>query len=222
MQDLKNPIIFLGPSLDVGKARNVLEADYRPPAKKGDLIRLIMSLDDKDTVVGLIDGYFLLDYPPTPIEVYQLIIRPNTVVMGSSSIGALRAVELEKFGMIGVGKIFQLFKHGRLDEDDEVAVTFSHGLYRLESEAMVDIRYNLYLSMKKGFLDKETKYAITKVAKNIYFPFRTYPNIVEETIRRYPKLDEKVRLFESYILKNRRSLKERDALELLENIRNRI
>jgi hypothetical protein len=222
LQDLKNPIIFLGPSLDVGKARNVLEADYRPPAKKGDLIRLIMSLDDKDTVVGLIDGYFLLDYPPTPIEVYQLIIRPNTVVMGSSSIGALRAVELEKFGMIGVGKIFQLFKQGRLDEDDEVAVTFSHGLYRLESEAMVDIRYNLYLSMKKGFLDKETKYAIAKVAKNIYFPFRTYPNIVEETIRRYPKLDEKVRLFESYILKNRRSLKERDALELLEYIRNRI
>ena len=50
----------------------MLEADYRPPAKKGDLIRLIMSLDDNQTIVGLVDGYFLLDYPPTPIEVYQL------------------------------------------------------------------------------------------------------------------------------------------------------
>ncbi|MGH9954024.1 MAG: TfuA-like protein, partial [Nitrososphaeraceae archaeon] len=109
---MKNAIVFVGPSLDTEKARNVLEADYRPPAKKGDLIRLIMSLDDRETVVGLIDGYFLLDYPPTPIEVYQLIFRHNTIVIGSSSIGALRAVELEKFGMIGIGKVFELFKYG--------------------------------------------------------------------------------------------------------------
>jgi TfuA protein len=219
---MKNVIVFVGPSLDTEKARKRLEADYRPPAKKGDLIRLIMSLDDKETVVGLIDGYFLLDYPPTPIEVYQLIIRHNTVVIGSSSIGALRAVELERFGMIGVGKIFQLFKTGRLDADDEVAVTFSQDLYHLQSEAMVDIRYNLYLSLRKGFIDKETKYAITKVAKDIYFPFRTYHNIVEETIRRYPILDDKVRRFEAYIFKNRKSLKEKDALKLIEYIRDMI
>lgn len=219
---MKNVVVFVGPSLDPEKARTILEADYRPPAKKGDLIKLIMSLDEKETVVGLIDGYFLLDYPPTPIEVYQLIVRPNTVVIGSSSIGALRAVELEKFGMIGIGKIFQLFKHGKLDADDEVAVTFSQDLYRLQSEAMVDIRYNLYLSLKKGFVDKETKDAIAKVAKSIYFPFRTYQNIVEETIKNYPQLENSARRFEAYILRNRKSLKERDALKLIEHIRDMI
>jgi hypothetical protein len=219
---MKNVVVFVGPSLDPKKARTILEADYRPPAKKGDLIKLIMSLDEKETVVGLIDGYFLLDYPPTPIEVYQLIVRPNTVVIGSSSIGALRAVELEKFGMIGIGKIFQLFKHGKLDADDEVAVTFSQDLYRLQSEAMVDIRYNLYLSLKRGFVDKETKDAIAKVAKSIYFPFRTYQNIIEETIKNYPQLENNTRRFEAYILRNRKSLKERDALKLIEHIRDMI
>jgi len=219
---MKNAIVFVGPSLDTEKARNVLEADYRPPAKKGDLIRLIMSLDDRETVVGLIDGYFLLDYPPTPIEVYQLIVRHNTIVIGSSSIGALRAVELEKFGMIGIGKIFELFKYGKLDADDEVAVTFSQDLYQLQSEAMVDIRYNLYLSLRKGVIDKETKYALTKVAKNIYFPFRTYQNIVEETIKRFPKLEDKASRFEAYIVDNRKSLKERDALKLIEYIRDMV
>lgn len=219
---MKNVVVFVGPSLDPEKARTILEADYRPPAKKGDLIKLIMSLDEKETVVGLIDGYFLLDYPPTPIEVYQLIVRPNTVVIGSSSIGALRAVELEKFGMIGIGKIFQLFKHGKLDADDEVAVTFSQDLYRLQSEAMVDIRYNLYLSLKRGFVDKETKDAIAKVAKSIYFPFRTYQNIIEETIKNYPQLENNTRRFEAYILRNRKSLKERDALKLIEHIRDMI
>lgn len=219
---MKNVVVFVGPSLDSEKARTILEADYRPPAKKGDLIKLIMSLDEKETVVGLIDGYFLLDYPPTPIEVYQLIVRPNTVVIGSSSIGALRAVELEKFGMIGIGKIFQLFKHGKLDADDEVAVTFSQDLYRLQSEAMVDIRYNLYLSLKRGFVDKETKDAIAKVAKSIYFPYRTYQNIIEETIKNYPQLENNARRFEAYILRNRKSLKERDALKLIEHIRDMI
>lgn len=219
---MKNVVVFVGPSLDPEKARTILEADYRPPAKKGDLIKLIMSLDEKETVVGLIDGYFLLDYPPTPIEVYQLIVRPNTVVIGSSSIGALRAVELEKFGMIGIGKIFQLFKHGKLDADDEVAVTFSQDFYRLQSEAMVDIRYNLYLSLKRGFVDKETKDAIAKVAKSIYFPFRTYQNIIEETIKNYPQLENNTRRFEAYILRNRKSLKERDALKLIEHIRDMI
>jgi hypothetical protein len=219
---MKNVVVFVGPSLDPEKARTILEADYRPPAKKGDLIKLIMSLDEKETVVGLIDGYFLLDYPPTPIEVYQLIVRPNTVVIGSSSIGALRAVELEKFGMIGIGKIFQLFKLGKLDADDEVAVTFSQDSYRLQSEAMVDIRYNLYLSLKRGFVDKETKDAIAKVAKSIYFPFRTYQNIIEETIKNYPQLENKTRRFEAYILRNRKSLKERDALKLIEHIRDMI
>lgn len=219
---MKNVVVFVGPSLDPEKARTILEADYRPPAKKGDLIKLIMSLDEKETVVGLIDGYFLLDYPPTPIEVYQLIVRPNTVVIGSSSIGALRAVELEKFGMIGIGKTFQLFKHGKLDADDEVAVTFSQDLYRLQSEAMVDIRYNLYLSLKRGFVDKETKDAIAKVAKSIYFPYRTYQNIIEETIKNYPQLENNARRFEAYILRNRKSLKERDALKLIEHIRDMI
>jgi hypothetical protein len=219
---MKNVVVFVGPSLDPKKARTILEADYRPPAKKGDLIKLIMSLDEKETVVGLIDGYFLLDYPPTPIEVYQLIVRPNTVVIGSSSIGALRAVELEKFGMIGIGKIFQLSKHGKLDADDEVAVTFSQDLYRLQSEAMVDIRYNLYLSLKRGFVDKETKDAIAKVAKSIYFPYRTYQNIIEETIKNYPQLENNTRRFEAYILRNRKSLKERDALKLIEHIRDMI
>jgi hypothetical protein len=219
---MKNVVVFVGPSLDPEKARTILAADYRPPAKKGDLIKLIMSLDEKETVVGLIDGYFLLDYPPTPIEVYQLIVRPNTVVIGSSSIGALRAVELEKFGMIGIGKIFQLFKHGKLDADDEVAVTFSQDLYRLQSEAMVDIRYNLYLSLKRGFVDKETKDAIAKIAKSIYFPFRTYQNIIEETIKNYPQLENNARRFEAYILRNRKSLKERDALKLIEHIRDMI
>lgn len=216
---MKKAVIFIGPSLDTEKARQILDVEYRPPARKGDFMRLTTSLDDTRTIVGLVDGYFLLDYPPTPIEVYQLIVRRNIHVIGSSSIGALRAVELEKFGMIGVGTIFELFKCGKLDADDEVAVTFTED-YHLQSEAMIDIRYNLFLSWRKGIIDKETRDIVTKVAKGIYFPFRTYQNIVSETARRFPRLNESVRVFETYIHTNRKSLKERDALRLIKHIKN--
>ncbi len=119
---MSKPVIFLGPTLSIEKAKEILDADYRKPAKKGDLLQLALS-DVK--VVGLIDGYFLQDYPPTPIEVYNLLRKKDIRVFGSSSLGALRAVELNKFGMKGVGKIFEIFRKGIIDSDDEVAVTFT-------------------------------------------------------------------------------------------------
>ena len=39
--------------------------------------------------------------------------------------GALRAAELHVFGMVGVGRVFELFRDGLLEDDDEVAV--AHG-----------------------------------------------------------------------------------------------
>ena len=152
MSDSK-PIIFLGPSLSTEKAKKILDADYRKPAKKGDFLQLVF----KETkYVGLIDGFFLQDYPPTPIEIYNLLRKKGTKVYGSSSLGALRAVELSKYGMIGVGKIFNLFRKGILDADDEVAVTFT-GYSNYKSEALIDIRYNLFLAQKMGIIDIETK-----------------------------------------------------------------
>ena len=53
------------------KAKSIFDAEYRPPAKKGDLLRLGLISDI--SIVGLVDGMFLQDYPPTPIAVYQLV-----------------------------------------------------------------------------------------------------------------------------------------------------
>lgn len=224
-QKEKKPIIFLGPSLSHEKARAIFpEADYRPPAKKGDLLRLAATLttvNGQTVMVGLVDGVFLQDYPPTPIEVYQLAKKEGVLLAGAASLGALRAVELEKFGMVGIGRVFNLYKSGRLDADDEVAVTFADGDFRLQSEAMVDIRYNLYLARKKGAIDDATKRALARVAKSTYFPHRNYPDIVEQARRRHPELEKGLQAFSAYIAKNRKSLKEMDAIELVKFFRAR-
>ena len=215
---MNKPIIFLGPSLTHEKARKILDAEYRPPAKKGDFLRFTMPADGL-TVVGLVDGYFLQDYPPSPIEVYQLIMRKNTVVIGSASLGALRAVELEKFGMIGVGKIFELYKHGIVNADDEVAVTFTEEPQSLQSEAMIDIRFNLFMAKRKGIIDEITKKTVARVAKSVYFPYRNYEDILDKTKNMHPELEHGLESFRAYIRNNRRSLKEKDAIRLIEYIK---
>ncbi|MFZ0514870.1 MAG: TfuA-like protein [Candidatus Nitrosopolaris sp.] len=217
---MNKPIVFIGPSLDIEKARKLFNADYRPPAKKGDLLRLLSCINDDDrAIVGLVDGLFLQDYPPTPIEVYQLLVKKNMLVLGGASLGALRAVELEKYGMIGIGKIFELYKKNKITADDEVAVTFTAETQQLQSEAMIDIRYNLFIALRKGVIDKNTRRAAVKVAKSIYFPDRNYEDIIDETKRRYPSFSDYLESFRSYISKNRQSLKEQDAIKLVKYVK---
>ena len=211
---MNKPIVYLGPTLNREEASKILDADYRDPAKKGDFLRLSHTSDDKK-YVGFIDGVFLHDYPPSPIEVYHLATRKNIELIGASSLGALRAVELEKFGMKGIGKIFQLFKNGILDADDEVAVTFVRDKNILQSEALIDIRFNLFLAYKKGIITNQTKKRSVKIAKNIYFPFRNYDDIIRLTQEQFPSIHDELENFRDYILKNRDSLKARDAKKLL-------
>lgn len=215
------PIIFLGPSLSHEKARKIFDADYRPPARKGDFLRLAAAdFDVVEMSIGFVDGVFLQDYPPTPIEVYHLARKNGVLLVGAASLGALRAVELEKFGMVGIGKIFQLYKTGKVNADDEVAVTFaSEGDYQLQSEAMIDIRYNLYLAHKKGVINEKAKSMLVRLAKEIYFPHRKYTYILEEARNRYPMLESEINSFGSYIRSNRKSLKEMDAIRLVKYLK---
>jgi hypothetical protein len=217
------PIIFLGPSLSHEKARKIFDADYRPPARKGDFLRLAAAdFDVVEMAIGFVDGVFLQDYPPTPIEVYHLARKNGVLLVGAASLGALRAVELEKFGMVGIGKIFQLYKTGKVNADDEVAVTFaSEGDYQLQSEAMIDIRYNLYLAHKKKVINEKAKSVLVRLAKEIYFPHRKYTYILEEARNRYPMLESEINSFDSYIRSNRKSLKEMDAIRLVKYLKER-
>jgi len=215
---MNKPIVYLGPTLNRDEASRILEADYRDPAKKGDFLRLSHTSDEKK-YVGFIDGVFLHDYPPSPIEVYHLATRKNIELIGASSLGALRAVELEKFGMKGIGKIFQLFKNGILNADDEVAVTFVRDKNILQSEALIDIRFNLFLAYKKGIITKQTKKRFVRIAKNIYFPFRNYDDIIRLTEEQFPSINDELENFRDYILKNRDSLKARDARKLFKYLK---
>ncbi len=130
--------VFLGPTLRKDQACALLDAAYYPPARKGDVYRLIGS--GVKTII-LIDGVF--DSTPSVWQRELLQAMDEGIqVLGASSMGALRAAELHPFGMIGYGTIFEWYRDGMIDGDDEVALW--HGSeesgFRPLSEPLVNIR----------------------------------------------------------------------------------
>ena len=113
--------VFLGPTLAADRARAELDAVCLPPVSEGDIYRL---WGRRPRAIGIVDGYFER-VPAVWHKEIMWIMERGVHVFGAASMGALRAVELDSFGMRGVGWVYQQFRDGMLDRDDEVAV--KHG-----------------------------------------------------------------------------------------------
>ncbi|MEO6773519.1 MAG: TfuA-like protein, partial [Kofleriaceae bacterium] len=137
-------IVFVGPTLSAAEVRARLPgAIVRPPAAVGEILDLALARA-RPARIALIDGYFERMAAVWHKELLLAVERGITV-FGAASMGALRAAELARFGMIGVGAIYRAFARGQLDADDEVAVAHLPAAqgYRATSEALVNIRFAL-------------------------------------------------------------------------------
>ena len=166
---MPKPVLYLGPSLPPALAKTILDADYLPPIKRGDLAKLPANV----TLVGIVDGEFYQNLAVSPKEILQLLER-GVVVFGASSMGAIRAAELHPYGMIGIGKIFRMYRDGIIDADDEVAQTYVPHTFVHCSDPLIDIRYALELAVRKGLIQKYVADGVIQQLKDIYFPDRSY------------------------------------------------
>lgn len=164
--------VFLGPTLPREDAVLELDATYLPPVAQGDVLRLCA---EKPAAIGIVDGFFE-SVPSVWHKEILYAIHAGIPVFGASSMGALRAAELHPFGMIGVGAIFEAFRDGRLEDDDEVAVI--HGPaelgYTALSEAMVNIRRTLSDALTDRVLAAGTALRLESIAKELPYRERGY------------------------------------------------
>lgn len=204
-------VVFLGPSLDRERAREILDADYRPPAKRGDVFK---AAKEGASIIGLIDGVFFQDSAVAHKEILH-VLEMKTKVIGSSSMGALRASELYPYGMEGVGEIYRLYMNGILVSDDEVALIFDPVSFDPLSEPLINIRDNIREAEEKMIIEAGAGEKILESALSLYFPDRTYERILE-----IANLDEDEReRFKSFIQKEKCDLKREDAIKALERIK---
>jgi len=206
-------IVFLGPSLEQTAAEKILSAHYLPPARRGDLLAAV---HDGATIIGLIDGVFHQESAVAHREILAAI-KKGVRVIGSSSMGALRAAEMDTLGMVGIGEIYRMYKSGELESDDEVALVFDPSSGMALSEPLINIRFTLKRAMKDGIFDAAVHDVLLASACSLFYPKRTYRAIVSNA---GDAIDEKTReRFLHWVDINACDQKRRDAVAALEYIR---
>jgi len=185
------------------------------PAAQGDIYRAVL---DKPFAIGLIDGYFER-LPAVWHKEILWALKQGVHVFGAASMGALRAAELARFGMRGVGKIFEDFESGRLEDDDEVAV--AHGEqdtgYRATSEAMVNMRATLQQAEQAQVIGRTTHTSLIAIGKRLFYPDRSYPLLLARALEAGCPTRE-VEALRAFVASHRVDQKRLDALELLRAI----
>ena len=203
-------VVFLGPTLSHDDARDVLDAEYRPPAAHGDVLRVALR---RPKAIGLVDGVFER-VPAVWHKEILFALSEGVHVYGAASMGALRAAELDAFGMRGVGTVYRAYADGVLEDDDEVAVAHAgteHG-FRALSDAMVDVRATLAAAVGAGVIHEGTADGLVARIKSTFYAERALVAALD-------RADEEHELLRAWLPGRRVERKREDALELLRAIR---
>jgi hypothetical protein len=211
--------IFTGPTLSAEEGAAELDAVFLPPAAQGDVYRASL---DRPRAIGIIDGYFER-IPSVWHKEILWAMSQGIHVFGASSMGALRAVELEPFGMEGVGAVFEAFKRGELDDDDEVAVAHAAAEdgYKVMSEAMVNIRATHSAAAAARVITDDIRAALDRVAKELFYADRSYPAVLRGGADRGLPAD-KLDALRAWLPRGKVNQKRLDALEMLRVLRERL
>ena len=212
MDTNKNIIVFIGPSLLPVEAKKILKADYRPPVARGDIYNALKGDPD---IIAIIDGVFHKKPAVSHKEILEAL-KSNVVVVGGASMGALRASELDDFGMIGIGQVYKDYRMGIIESDDDVAVVIDPETLEQLSEALINMKYTFMTAKDQNIIDEEDYNILIKTAKSIYYPKRTYNRVLKDSDIGLEKIKNIIKFLDD----SRIDIKRNDAIEVLEYIKN--
>ncbi|MGH9270445.1 MAG: TfuA-like protein [Ilumatobacteraceae bacterium] len=166
------PVVFVGPSLGRAEARAIApDAVFLPPARCGDVLSVLRL---RPAAIVLIDGFY--DTTPAPWHKELLwALELGIPVVGAASMGALRAAELERFGMVGVGQVFASYRDGSRHADADVAVLqlAGSGGDQAVTAALVDIEASVVELVGTGLLSDADGDRVLAAARSMHFSRRT-------------------------------------------------
>jgi hypothetical protein len=162
------------------------EATVLPPARQGDIYRA--ARDYRPRAIALIDGRFATVPAVWHREILWAMAEARVRIYGAASMGALRAAELDAYGMMGVGKVYESYRIGRyapftdpFEDDDEVAVR--HGPPETGcipvSYAMVDVRETLAAAEVAGLIGPGVRDQLAMTLKRLHFPNRSLDRLAQ-------------------------------------------
>jgi hypothetical protein len=172
------PVVFLGPSAPAPDILAILpDATIRPPARRGDLYAYRIL---KHEIFLILDGAFGGVLAISPREVVDIVAH-GAVVVGASSMGALRAADCSPAGVHGVGVISRLFRTRRISSEDEVAVQYHEEQpFPPLTEPLINVRFALRRAYRKGLIATSEAEKMIAAARSLHFTQRSWSRIFKE------------------------------------------
>lgn len=213
--DNQKIVVFTGTSISHSEARSLLDATYMPPIFRGNIDEVLRK---GYSVIGIIDGIFFNKAAVAHKEIIRALEAGVTVV-GGSSMGALRASELDVHGMIGVGKIYEWYRDGIIEDDDEVAVATNPDTFKPVSVPMVNIRETLKAASRKGLLNSDACMELAGIAKKTPYGQRSYLGMIRQGIQTGSLSEELGKTLLEYCRHQETDIKKEDAIQVLNKIK---
>ncbi len=208
-------IVFAGPTLSGHPVTKTREFSWHPPASEGDVYRAALR---KPNAIALIDGCFE-SVPAVWHKEILWAMSEDIAVFGAASMGALRAAELDSFGMVGIGAIYEAYRDGRYEDDDEVAIVHAPKAlgYAPLSIAMADIRATMRRAQAARVVSPTAATLVLRIAKRTFFKDRTWDAILADAA--LLSLPAEIGALRRWLVDNPVSQKRDDALLLLDTLR---
>lgn len=201
-------VAFVGPTIE-SSIRPRGEVIYMPPARHGDLFRLEPSEND---IVVLIDGVYQHCAPLRHKEILAYLDKGVTI-LGAASMGALRAVELAPFGMIGIGRVYESVAAGKVTADADVAVLQDMDTGRRLTVAQISFRMAAAHLREIAVLPAEAEAALVQMSAEIHFTERSRPRLLCEA--NAAGLQSEMVVVLDYLSTRRGDVKTADALDAI-------
>jgi hypothetical protein len=209
-------IIYAGLSLPFSEAKDILDSTegieviYKRPIQRGDLTQ---ALKENPNIIGIIDGVFHQNSAVGHKEILN-VLKNGIKVFGASSMGALRASELDTLGMIGIGYVYNQYASGEVDSDDDVAVMLDSETLEPLSEPLINMKYVFEKAVDENILTIDEKDELMGIAKKTYYPKRSYAKTLSESSLDNDKKGELINF-----IRESKDIKKEDAKELICHIR---
>jgi hypothetical protein len=176
--------IFVGPTAYGARlpTRPDLSFELKPPAERGTFEDLVAGAKSPG-VVALVDGRFGDKLAVSHRELRHLL-EGGWQVWGLSSLGAIRAVEMQALGMRGFGLIYEQFRKEPEKADDEVAVLHDPSPpFRPTTHPLVHIREAMRFLVQSELVDQSEANEILDHLRTTWFGNRSLEIMIEHVRR---------------------------------------
>jgi hypothetical protein len=169
-------LVYAGPTLHRARAMSPLRLDdvvVLPPVARGDVDRAVRAAATPGVLV-VVDGVFHLQSLAVGHLELRDAIAAGWTVWGLSSMGAIRAAEMEGEGMRGFGRAYARYRDDPDFRDDEVALLHEPTPpYRELSEPLLHLRSFLDGLVSDGRISAGEGRRVVEHLEGLWFGERT-------------------------------------------------